>query len=357
MTANQTTIYRDGTTVGFKVGRADDIHIHDCLFIMKGKQLWLTDSGLGPAFGVVSDTDFDTYGSVYCTAVAEITFTGCFFSIGDAAVQALQQSNGYLKFTGCEFEAATATTNPLLEMSGTNGGADAANLLQISNCLFRTTGDMTAVKAAAATGVSNLQLVGNVFYATANTSPAKPIVNVAAGGRITATGNRVSDKGTGTGTFITVAADDHHVICNNAPTGWQMSLPYPLTNAIALGNGPNTGADAWQNYATVLSANAGAFTTAAVTMRYKQLDTKTLLVEFLVNITTNGTAAGNIKLTLPKAASYTAVGAAREYAVSGALCAATVTATTNQIIVTKYDNTYPGANGAQISGTLVYEAQ
>lgn len=112
---------------------------------------------------------------------------------------------------------------------------------------------------------------------------------------------------------------------------------------------------AWTAYTPTLTAGAGTFTTASAAGRYKQLG-KTVLFSITVTITTNGTAAGFIGVTLPaNSAAKEQAATGRENAAAGFVCGGVIGASTSQLLLTKYDNTYPGGNGYSITMQGVYE--
>ena len=354
MTANQLSIFRDGVCIGLDVGTCDDFHVEDSLFIHKGPHIKAFSGvgGRGP-FGNVVNCDFDTYGNVTVSG-GNLNFSSCFFTIGDAAVKAIDQTGGYVRLTNCQFENAVALSAPMVQLSGSNGGSTLATFAQLSNCMFRITGDTKAFDVAASSGSSIVHLTDCTFLPTPNLTNANPLINIGANGRISAIGNRCSDKGTGSGNWLVVASDDHHVIIGNAPTGWGESLPSALDNGVAFGSAGAT--DAWRTFATSLSAFSGTFTSATATMRYKQIG-KLVLVQFVVTITTNGTAAGYVQLTLPRIASAVYAGGGIVTSGSGiAVNAATATAS-SALYLRKTDGTYPGADGTSIEGSIEYESQ
>ena len=101
------------------------------------------------------------------------------------------------------------------------------------------------------------------------------------------------------------------------------------------------------NWTPVLSCGSGTLTSASViTAQYTRIGQ---LVTFFVrvNITTNGTCGTYVNVTAP----FTAVPgdctvAGREDAVNGIMLQGLVRG--NNIIILKYDNTYPGVNSAAL---------
>lgn len=116
-------------------------------------------------------------------------------------------------------------------------------------------------------------------------------------------------------------------------------------------------AGAWTAYTPTLSAFSGSLTSATAAGRYRQTG-KTIFVRVQINITTNGTAAGNISATLPAAAHATndqTLGG-RETLLTGKALAGTIAAGASAVQINFYDNAYPGANGNRLVVEGVYEA-
>jgi hypothetical protein len=101
-------------------------------------------------------------------------------------------------------------------------------------------------------------------------------------------------------------------------------------------------------YTPTVTPTSGAFTTlGAVSARYKQVG-KLLYLSVSVAITTNGTAAGGVNISLPPgfaAGSIHQMLSGRENAVTGSMLQGIVTATTSTVVVFNYNNSYPGGNG------------
>jgi len=129
---------------------------------------------------------------------------------------------------------------------------------------------------------------------------------------------------------------------------------WPLT--VARGGTGDTGS-AWSAYTPTVTPGSGAFTSATAAGRYKQIG-RTVFVQIVVTITTNGTAGAYIDVSLPvanRSAQYQAINGVEVgqtgYALSGILL--TLGA---GLRIRKYDNTYLGGNGAILVMQGVYEA-
>lgn len=125
-------------------------------------------------------------------------------------------------------------------------------------------------------------------------------------------------------------------------------LPIP----VASGGTGDTGT-AWSSFTSTITAGTGTFTTVSATSAYKQLG-KMVFVRIQINITTNGTAASFISATLP-VAEKTATTQCLAGRGNGGI-ALTVAFNAGAAIITKYDGTYFGANGAVVDVQGVYEA-
>lgn len=124
---------------------------------------------------------------------------------------------------------------------------------------------------------------------------------------------------------------------------------------VANGGTGDTGT-AWTTYTPTLSASTGTLTSASATGRYKQLG-KTVHVQIVVTITTNGSAAVYVVATLPALGSPAAeyVLAGRNAGTDGKLLQGYISSAAAQVLILAYDNTYPGANGARLVLSGFYE--
>jgi hypothetical protein len=108
-------------------------------------------------------------------------------------------------------------------------------------------------------------------------------------------------------------------------------------------------------FTSTISAYAGTFTTVAATMKYVKVG-KQVTVSFTVSITSNGTASGNIQLTVPftsdSGVGY--CGSAREGASTGTMSSVSMVPSDNKLAIQTYNNLYPGGDGYNIDGSLTY---
>lgn len=175
------------------------------------------------------------------------------------------------------------------------------------------------------------------------TSPAGSTVNTIANAAVTypkiqnVAANRL--LGNSTGAAATVA---------------EIALPL----AVGLGGTGDTGT-VWTSYTPTLSAASGTFTTASATGRYKAVG-KTLFLQINVAITTNGTAAGSVQVTLPAGMTsgpgpgyYDIAG--REWNATGTTLNGNIAPSATVISIQTYNNAYPGGSAYQLSLTGAIE--
>lgn len=103
-----------------------------------------------------------------------------------------------------------------------------------------------------------------------------------------------------------------------------------------------------------VTADTGTFTTVALDEAIYTKIGNVVTVWGRVNITTAGTAAGDIILSgaAPFSSAATIVGAGREFNINGFVCWAFITGTT--IRIRKYDNTTIIGNGVAVRFTITY---
>jgi hypothetical protein len=137
-----------------------------------------------------------------------------------------------------------------------------------------------------------------------------------------------------------------------------MANPFPFTSGqILTAAQMNSIAEAATNYTPTISAATGTFTTVTGAAQYIRIN-KLCWVRFNISITTNGTAGTAVVLTLPFTGvtpyGNTALGVCRETSATGFLSQVFQQSTTTVAII-NYDNSYPGGNGRNLTGTFFYE--
>lgn len=171
-------------------------------------------------------------------------------------------------------------------------------------------------------------------------------------------GNRCFDNASGTqlygyyeqqSTLVGMTVQDNNL--DNNVTG-----PYVLASSKAL----NTyDFNTVVNYTPTMISTAGTITTVGAIQGQYFLKGRIVYFQAQGTITTNGTGAGSIQISLPIQASSTAtsrwVVLGRGDAISGNSLIGVIAAGGLQVVLTNYDATYPGANGERIAVTGWYQ--
>ena len=113
---------------------------------------------------------------------------------------------------------------------------------------------------------------------------------------------------------------------------------------------------AWSTTTPTPTPGSGAFTTVSCTVAYI-VRGKTAFFNCVVSITTNGTAGGNISVTMPFTAKRDSGFGGREISATGQSINAQMAAASATLTMNKYDGTYMGANGYTLCINGVVELQ
>jgi hypothetical protein len=235
LTTNQASIFTSTGTYGIVIqaGSAiDDLHVTDCLFLV-GSQ-WLLVSGTD-SWGEVVNCSFDSYASVFIEG-GFWSIVGGYFSQG--ASYALNVLGGTVNVDSVYFQfGSPATVNPCIVINpSTSGGSlgttDGVADVKFTNCTFwQSSLNNTMIYALPSADCAVKLSITNCHFTTAsNATYTYAIVNMPAppsGGssRMTAIGNTIVDKGSGSGTWFSIGQDDWHRVVYNAPIGWSNTFP------------------------------------------------------------------------------------------------------------------------------------
>ena len=235
LSGNQSSVFFDASNVGITCGRCDDLKISRSLFINGGTQVNFFNGtfgpSTGPAFGAITDTDFDNQAALRMNQTGGIiTVSDCFFTIGDAADQPIILIEGSLKVIGCDFQSSVVVNNYQVVQSGSNG----TSFFQIIGCRFASSG--AGAGFINCTG-GDMTVSDNIFIPPPNVEYTNPQVAVSGTGRMIFTGNKCRDKGAGAGILWRSTVNNNCIVTSNQPLGWTISLPSPSSNIVSANNG------------------------------------------------------------------------------------------------------------------------
>lgn len=223
-TANQITALSNSTTTyPINCGRMDDLHISNCLF-NGGRAVRFFLGATGPTWTTMTSCTFDSSCGIIMIE-GRLSMAGCSIGHGVAGKQAILIQGGTVDIGGSHVATVVADSLASIQVSG--------GFLSMAGCrLFTSEGVNTTCLHVSGGSVT---VGGCTFPRDANlTFTSSTILQTS--GRLSLVGCRTSDKGTGTGNFLTVTTDDWHIIADNAFMGWGLSLPANYVAASVYGN-------------------------------------------------------------------------------------------------------------------------
>ena len=333
-------------------------------------------------YGPVLSTTANTYGTgVYIESTrtpgtGTSTEPGCGTSYNFVNCNIVFQGQGIVLGNLCQaLKVGTGTAI----LNGYDGIVVPAGLEEVSQiCVTGAEISVNGTAILVKTGTSGCDITGNYIAVASGKNGIQLETDTGApnGGGTTIVGNTFNgiSGGAGDGVYINTSFNPITIsgnVFNGLSTGIELVLSAGnvkisgnkytnCTNTIVNGSTSLTNdigldeAYPWIAYTPTLTSGTGTLTTATASGRYRR-NGNTLFIRIGITITTNGTAAQNLQVTLPNSwtsATSTAL-ASRESGVTGFSGSAITSG--NVIFITKYDGTYLGGNSYSISVAGVIE--
>lgn len=251
LTANQSILMYASPTLAILTGRVDGLLIDDFLNFSY-RALSMNGSGGGDCNCLITNSYLDSFNGIL-QASGTLNVSNTILTLGgDRLGNAFLQTGGYAAFSNIRVLGGSTispfqmqnSTGASLSINGCIGDLIAASGyfvsvastalapdMSISNCWFNMNSNSTSGLVLAQTPgggtVGEIHIVNNIIKTTGGVTYTNPIIDIAAGNRAYVTGNRVSDKGAGGGTFINKSGDNYDWISGNMGPGWTITLPAP----------------------------------------------------------------------------------------------------------------------------------
>lgn len=215
LTANQTAIMVENTTVGMSIGRADDLKGHGCLLYC-GTPIDAFNGGTGGCFATFDNCDLDGFRGLVISG-GTISFVGGFQSSGNISAKKLIQTGGIVNYSGVDFLiSANFATSPDPWMSVSSGRCS------FNGCTVARANFDVCMFNVGPTGVLNFG--NNSIQHDQNIAYSYPFIYAQNGSRVNAGHNTLSDVGSGSAVFFQNVGDGLHNVCDNTLVGHTMSV-------------------------------------------------------------------------------------------------------------------------------------
>lgn len=300
------------------------------------------------AYGIVCKSIFECDIDI---AVANSTSFGLYFDVVAALGEARDCQRNKIKFIGRQVEAdgvgIGATGDTVANFSMNEIWADIQHYNAPGIYLINSDNNdwwfVRIYKSGGGTATDSISLLGG---ATANNARSE---------RFHFVSSTVTVHAYGTEAF-TYPSTDNRIFCLDASNG----TPDPVVGTSATLNWAKDTSELpdnpWISYTPTITALSGTITTKSATGRYARRG-KLVYVRAEISITTNGTGAGQLLMTLPLTTAGTIGGifSGMERSLSPNAIIGFVDGASSSLAIINYDGTYPGADGTVFILTGFYE--
>ncbi len=220
LSGNQQTLFFNPANgaVGLSTARCDDINIRS-FFSENPIGIHFWNSGGGNTSGNANGVTLDTVSEMLFDD-GNVNMSNFSSSVGTFNISGIVVNGGLLRISDGLFfpGVGIGTSQPFIKQT--------AGVFQLANSWFWTAAnDVASIEQ---TGGSST-ITGNYFNRFPNVAYSIPTIYAHGSLRITAIGNKSTDKGAGGGTFISVGTDDFNQIRANIFVGWAASYPATIT--------------------------------------------------------------------------------------------------------------------------------
>lgn len=220
-------IYLDGGTIGFRIGKVDDLKMVNCTVLSARVVTFPSADGTGP-FGHIVGLSLDNEFATFDHGAGQLTLSGLYSTKNATNDYHLRVTDGAQMFLSSFFLGMGGqTSEPLVlveEGAVLTAASGQAGTGTFDNTLFEVRGGQLKIE--------NCRLVANGTVVR-----TRPLVRQAnPSGHLVMIGNSIPQLSTGSGVAVEIGADSRHVVLGNQLGGYTIDTPGPLAFAVI---GPN----------------------------------------------------------------------------------------------------------------------
>jgi hypothetical protein len=219
-------IFSDGQTIGFQVGRVDDLKMFACTAfrartIFEGTPDPANNGNLVGPFGSVVGCALDGPYSRIEMSAGELQVTSLYATSNAVDDYFIRMTGGQLTLASFDFDLSTYTAPAVQVDGGTlvmSGGTVGLNT-SVSTTAFRVTS-------------GQLLISDTRFFASPGLARTAPLIEQSGGGIVSLVGNSMAPAtGSGGGVFARIGNNAAHVVVGNCAPGYTLEIVPPNANA------------------------------------------------------------------------------------------------------------------------------
>jgi hypothetical protein len=211
------TIYSDGQTIAFKIGRVDDLKMVSCTGF-RARTIFEATGGVGP-FGSVIGCALDGPYSRIEMSAGELQASALYATSNVLNDFFIRLTGGQLTVASFDLDCGTYNQPAVLVSGGS---------LSLSAGTVSLGGNATTTAFRVDNGQLNIS--STRFTVSSGTTRPAPIIEQDANGVLILTGNAVTPLQTGTSVFARVNTDTPNVVTGNSAPGHSLGLPATSTS-------------------------------------------------------------------------------------------------------------------------------
>ncbi len=208
------SIFSDGLGYGFRIGECDDLKMTNCT-PFRSRMLFEKTGSKAP-FGTINGLALDGRYSSIIMEDGQLSISGVYGSTDVANDRFIYQTGGTLAVSDFRFSIGAGANVPMVELNG----VEAVCTIQNGRSLIGSSTSADGFRI-----VNGKLIVSNVDFSVNSATVRTAACIRQIGGQLTAFGNTVNGRTSGSGRFLWVQTDGNHSIFGNDSNGWDIDFP------------------------------------------------------------------------------------------------------------------------------------